>query len=440
MASNFKLFDEAKTNMMGDTEYATATQRLNGVQTGLASSKLNNKFAYQVSLMCYALAQIMQQNGQNALDTDTVSTFVSNLSNSILQKVADKAVYTDPMQGATSSVANRWISAGVLRAYIDSTFGGWYDSSGNFIMQVNKGGTGLNHVPVGALMVGNNTGPFNFLEIGASVPGVMVRQPTVSMASPIYYDFHYNSGPGYYCGFTIIQWRPDLNQPIVDWLPISKDTSTEAVPFYNRSNNQLSWIVPPSSGKWSLGFLGNSIAQFAEPYNWNPKILDLNFSVSGTMPEGQIVTRTGYYTTINGDLIPQNTICMTFLFTVVFQMSNEGATGSLGDVFRIYFTLGNNASTTSTSGDLIFDFVSPTLPLNGKTAYIKKEYNITGWGSSEDIPHLFMSGGLATKLNVVWNKYLANNNLKFSFVPSGRSYSGLAYTLNVNVKMFVQTM
>lgn len=269
MASNFKLFDEAKVNMMGDTEYATATQRLNGVQTGLASSKLNNKFAYQVSLMCYALAQIMQQNGQNALDTDTVSTFVSNLSNSILQKVADKAVYTDPMQGATSSVANRWISAGALRAYIDSTFGGWYDSSGNFIMQVNKGGTGLSHVPVGALMVGNNTGPFNFLEIGASVPGVMVRQPTVSMASPIYYDFHYNSGPGYYCGFTIIQWRPDLNQPIVDWLPISKDTSTEAVPFYNRSNNQLSWIVPPSSGKWSLGFLGNSIAQFAEPMTWN---------------------------------------------------------------------------------------------------------------------------------------------------------------------------
>ena len=36
-STNFKLFDENKTNMMSDTEYNINTQRLNGVQVGIAS-------------------------------------------------------------------------------------------------------------------------------------------------------------------------------------------------------------------------------------------------------------------------------------------------------------------------------------------------------------------------------------------------------------------
>lgn len=93
--NNFKLFDQNKANLLSDTEYVNATQRLNGVQTGVASSQLQNKFAYQVSLVAYAIAQIMNQNGLDASDTLAVSAFVGNLGGSLLQKVADKA--TDKM-------------------------------------------------------------------------------------------------------------------------------------------------------------------------------------------------------------------------------------------------------------------------------------------------------------------------------------------------------
>ena len=86
-STNFKLFDENKTNMMSDTEYNINTQRLNGVQAGIASSQLQNKTLYQTSLVAYSLAQIMMQNGYDANDSAAVSAFVGNMSNSLLQKV-----------------------------------------------------------------------------------------------------------------------------------------------------------------------------------------------------------------------------------------------------------------------------------------------------------------------------------------------------------------
>ena len=89
--SNFKLFDEKKANMMTDEEYAINQQRLNGVQSGVASSQLQNKTLYQTALMCYALAQLMAANGYDASDSDAVSTFVNNLSSTMVQKIADKA-------------------------------------------------------------------------------------------------------------------------------------------------------------------------------------------------------------------------------------------------------------------------------------------------------------------------------------------------------------
>ena len=49
--TNIKLFDENKSNMMSDIDYGKDTQRANGVQTGVASSQLQNKFQYQMSLM-----------------------------------------------------------------------------------------------------------------------------------------------------------------------------------------------------------------------------------------------------------------------------------------------------------------------------------------------------------------------------------------------------
>ena len=111
--NNFKLFDQNKANLLSDTEYANATQRLNGVQTGVASSQLNNKFAYQVSLVAYAIAQIMNQNGLDASDTLAVSAFVGNLGGSLLQKVADKASSAEAVAGV---LENKYISPATMKA------------------------------------------------------------------------------------------------------------------------------------------------------------------------------------------------------------------------------------------------------------------------------------------------------------------------------------
>ena len=111
-SSNIKLFDENKGNMLNDTEFKISTQRLNGLQTGVASSQLQNKAMYQASLMAYSIAQLMLANGQNAKDTDAVSTFVNNLLASIVQKVADKATEQDVVDG----VVGKWISSELLKS------------------------------------------------------------------------------------------------------------------------------------------------------------------------------------------------------------------------------------------------------------------------------------------------------------------------------------
>ena len=112
-STNFKLFDENKTNMMSDTEYNINTQRLNGVQTGIASSQLQNKALYQTSLVAYSLAQIMMQNGYDASDEAAVSAFVGNMSNSLLQKVLDKATSAEAQDG---TVTNKWVSPATMKA------------------------------------------------------------------------------------------------------------------------------------------------------------------------------------------------------------------------------------------------------------------------------------------------------------------------------------
>lgn len=111
--NNFKLFDQNKSNMLSDTEYLNAAQRLNGVQTGVASSQLNNKFAYQVSLVAYAIAQIMNQNNLDASDTLAVSAFVGNLGSALLQKVADKA---STIEAAAGVLNNKYITPATMKA------------------------------------------------------------------------------------------------------------------------------------------------------------------------------------------------------------------------------------------------------------------------------------------------------------------------------------
>lgn len=101
--SNIKLFDQNKQNMLSDIDYENNSQRKNGVTTGVASSELHNKQSYQTALVAYAIAQVMLANGYNANDSDAVSTFVNNLSNTMLQKVLDKATTAQAQAGTDTT-------------------------------------------------------------------------------------------------------------------------------------------------------------------------------------------------------------------------------------------------------------------------------------------------------------------------------------------------
>ena len=70
--SNFKVFAEsvADLNVMSDAEYSTDTQRINGVVPGLAPANLHNKLYKQATIMAAALAQVLVEQGQDALDSD----------------------------------------------------------------------------------------------------------------------------------------------------------------------------------------------------------------------------------------------------------------------------------------------------------------------------------------------------------------------------------
>lgn len=116
-SSNIKLFDENKGNMLSDSEFSISNQRMNGLQTGVASSRLQNKAMYQASLIAYAIAKIMMQNGKNANDTDAVSAFVANLSGTMLQKVYDIATKAEAQAGKATG---KWMSPALVKAEIDA--------------------------------------------------------------------------------------------------------------------------------------------------------------------------------------------------------------------------------------------------------------------------------------------------------------------------------
>lgn len=116
-SSNIKLFDENKGNMLSDSEFSISNQRMNGLQTGVASSQLQNKAMYQASLIAYAIAQVMMQNGKNANDTDAVSAFVANLSGTMLQKVYDIATTAEAQAGVATG---KWMSPALVKAAIDT--------------------------------------------------------------------------------------------------------------------------------------------------------------------------------------------------------------------------------------------------------------------------------------------------------------------------------
>ena len=114
--NNIKLFDENKGNIMPDETYNTNSQRLNGVQSGIASSQLQILFLFFVFFVAYALGQIMIANGYDALDSSAVSAFVNNMSSSLLQKVVDKANQTQAQSGTDDT---KYMTSAKVKLLID---------------------------------------------------------------------------------------------------------------------------------------------------------------------------------------------------------------------------------------------------------------------------------------------------------------------------------
>ena len=73
MATNeFLVFDESQTNTLTQEEYASDSQRIGGVSSGMARSDLHNKVLHQVSMMAAALAQVIADTGRDVSDQDLV--------------------------------------------------------------------------------------------------------------------------------------------------------------------------------------------------------------------------------------------------------------------------------------------------------------------------------------------------------------------------------
>ena len=182
--SNIKLFDENKANMLGDEAYNTNTQRLGGVQAGVASSQLQNKFQYQMSLVAYAIAQMMIANNLNAMDSDAVTTFVSNLSNTVLQKVIDKASTADAISGTNDT---KWMTPALVKAYVTNWASGSSASWKNMVINGTLRVTGATTLQ-SSLTVSGKTTINGAAEFGSTV--LLDSDPTANLqaATKAYVD------------------------------------------------------------------------------------------------------------------------------------------------------------------------------------------------------------------------------------------------------------
>lgn len=77
MATNFLQFDTAATNILNDADYNANTQRINGVQTGLAQSALHNKLFYQASTMVSAIGTVLSNAGYTVADNNIANLIIT---------------------------------------------------------------------------------------------------------------------------------------------------------------------------------------------------------------------------------------------------------------------------------------------------------------------------------------------------------------------------
>lgn len=87
--TNFKVFAESSTDIISDAEYEVDGQRINGVEPGLAKSKLHNKIYKQASVMAAAIAQVITERGFDAMDDDYTG-LVESLRQAFAYSVNDK--------------------------------------------------------------------------------------------------------------------------------------------------------------------------------------------------------------------------------------------------------------------------------------------------------------------------------------------------------------
>lgn len=80
--NNFRVFNEAKNNIMSDSEYNLHSQRRSGVTSGIASSALHNKLYRQTSLVAKAVADFVASQGLDATDNDD-RLFSANLDTAL---------------------------------------------------------------------------------------------------------------------------------------------------------------------------------------------------------------------------------------------------------------------------------------------------------------------------------------------------------------------
>ena len=222
-SSNIKLFDENKGNMLNDTEFNISPQRLNGLQTGVASSQLQNKAMYQTSLVAYAIAQLMLANGVNANDTDAVSAFVGNLSASIVQKKLDKATKQD----VTDGTVGKWISSELLKSNNEGIASTYLKLAGGTML----GDLFLNADPTSALQAATK----NYVDSNSVKLQTGSYTGTGAYGSGSRNRLTFNFVPK---GFIVHTWQYGLsNQRILHWFNETGDDRT----VFTVSGKTLSW-------------------------------------------------------------------------------------------------------------------------------------------------------------------------------------------------------
>lgn len=102
MATNkFLVFDENKSNMQTDAEYAAETQRSGGV-SGIAKSVMHNKLFHQLSMMVAAIGEFIKSVGYDASDDD-LPTLTNAISNSFASKSDLSNISTFQVAGGTGT-------------------------------------------------------------------------------------------------------------------------------------------------------------------------------------------------------------------------------------------------------------------------------------------------------------------------------------------------